>query len=78
VIPFAKLASGPSAVELLDRARAIESRRTDGGPFTLSITVANETRLLIVNDASGRAIGASDILSAENVRSAARRLIRKR
>jgi hypothetical protein len=74
---FTKLATGQSAAELIARAQSIEPRREDGGPFTLAVATVNGSQMLIVRNASGRAIGASDILSAEGVRAAAKRLIRE-
>jgi hypothetical protein len=52
-------------------------KKLANGQFALSVTVRGETRLLIVHDASGQAIGTSDILSAEGVRAAAKRLIQE-
>jgi hypothetical protein len=73
---FRKLATGQAARELIARTyTAGEPHRADGGPFTLSVAVTSGQPLLIVHDASGRAIGSADLGNLEGVRAAAMRII---
>jgi hypothetical protein len=71
-----KLAQCPTALEC-ESAPCADRQRTDGVPFTLLVSVAEETQLLIVKNVSGQTIERSDILSPEGVRAAARRLIKE-